>query len=73
MTHSDLMGRDRDMLGGTLVFAHTRVPVQTLFDYLEGGHSLQEFLGDFPTVRQDPAIAVLEECQRLLLVCPGRW
>ena len=46
-------------LSGTPVFAGTRVPVQTLVDYLEAGDSLDEFLADFPSVSRDHAIAVL--------------
>lgn len=48
------------IMGGTPVFAGTRVPVQTLLDYLEGGERLADFLEDFPTVRQEQAIAFLE-------------
>jgi len=48
------------IMGGTPVFTGTRVPVQTLLDYLEGGDRLDDFLEDFPTVRQEQAIAFLE-------------
>ena len=48
-----------DKLGGTAVFAGTRVPVQALFDYLEAGDPLIEFLGDFPNVTKEHAVAVL--------------
>jgi uncharacterized protein (DUF433 family) len=48
------------ILGGTPVFRGTRVPFQALLDYLEGGHSLEEFLDDFPTVTREAAIAALE-------------
>ncbi|MGI8782720.1 MAG: DUF433 domain-containing protein [Acidobacteriota bacterium] len=58
---------DPDILGGTPVFAGTRVPVQTLFDYLEAGHSLDEFLDDFPTASRDQVIAVLEDAKDLLI------
>jgi uncharacterized protein (DUF433 family) len=51
---------DPKILGGTPVFVGTRVPVQSLFDYLEGGDTLNEFLRQFPTVRRDQAIAALE-------------
>lgn len=51
---------DPDILGGTLVFAGTRVPVQNLIDYIEGGHDLGDFLGDFPSVTREMAIAALE-------------
>ena len=49
-----------ERLGGTPVFAGTRVPVQALFDYLEAGDPLSEFLVDFPNVTQEHAVAVLE-------------
>ncbi len=51
---------DPEILGGTTVFAGTRVPVQSLFDYLEGGESLDEFLRQFPSVKREQAIAALE-------------
>ncbi len=59
--------RNSDILGGTPVFCGTRVPVQTLFDYLEGGHSLEEFLDDFPTVDREQAISALEWMKQVLL------
>jgi len=59
--------RSSDILGGTPVFRGTRVPVQTLIDYLEGGHSLEEFLDDFPTVDREQAISMLEWTKRVLL------
>ncbi|OGB92936.1 MAG: hypothetical protein A3G35_04025 [candidate division NC10 bacterium RIFCSPLOWO2_12_FULL_66_18] len=49
-----------DILGGTPIFAGTRVPVQTLIDYLEAGDRLDDFLGDFPTVSRDQAVAALQ-------------
>ena len=54
-------------LGGTPVFAGTRVPVQALLDYLEGGDSLDDFLLDFPSVTREHAIAVLEAAKSALL------
>ena len=51
---------DPDILGGQPVFAGTRVPIETLFDHLEAGVSLDEFLNDFPTVSKAQAIALLE-------------
>ena len=54
-------------LGGTPVFAGTRVPVQALLDYLEGGDSLDDFLMDFPSVTREHAIAVLEAAKSALL------
>jgi uncharacterized protein (DUF433 family) len=62
--------KDRDMLGGTPVFRGTRVPVQALFDYLEGGETLAEFLEGFPTVSREVALAALEEAKHLLLSRP---
>ena len=52
---------------GTPVFRGTRVPVQTLFDYIENGDSLHEFLEGFPTVSRDLAVQVLQECKALRL------
>jgi len=49
-----------ERLGGTPVFAGSRVPVQALLDYLEGGDSLDDFLMDFPSVTREHAVAVLE-------------
>ena len=54
-------------LGGTPVFAGTRVPVQTLMEYLEAGDSLDDFLEDFPSVSREHAIAVLELAKSALL------
>ncbi len=51
---------DPDILGGTPVFVGTRVPVQSLFDYLEGGETLDEFLHQFPSVKREQAVAALE-------------
>jgi uncharacterized protein (DUF433 family) len=59
--------KDRDILGGTPVFRGTRVPIQTLFDYLEGGETLEDFLQGFPTVTRETAVAALEEAKDLLL------
>jgi uncharacterized protein (DUF433 family) len=56
-----------DRLSGTPVFAGTRVPVQTLVDYLEAGDSLDDFLADFPSVSHEHAIAVLELAKSALL------
>ena len=56
MKRSSVVHSDPDILGGTPVFVGTRVPVQALIDYLEGGHALEEFLDDFPTVSRDLVI-----------------
>jgi uncharacterized protein (DUF433 family) len=71
MMEQDLIRRDRDVLGGTPVFTGTRVPVQTLFDYLEGGQALQEFLDDFPTVARRQAVAAIEQLKQILLAQPA--
>ena len=56
--------RDPEIMHGLPVFRGTRVPIQTLFDYLEGGDSLETFLAGFPTVSRDLAVRVLEECKQ---------
>jgi uncharacterized protein (DUF433 family) len=56
-----------DILGGTPVFSGTRVPVQTLIEYLEGGQSIDEFLEGFPTVSREQVIAFLEEAKARML------
>lgn len=58
---------DPAIMSGTPVFTGTRVPVQTLLEYLETGHTLAEFLEDFPTVTREQAVAVLEEAKDALL------
>jgi uncharacterized protein (DUF433 family) len=62
-----LIQRSDDILGSTPVFAGTRVPVQTLFDYIEEGDSLDEFLDDFPSVTRDHAVKVLEKMKESFL------
>lgn len=64
---TDLINRSDEILGGTPVFAGTRVPVQTLFDYLEEGDSLDEFLDDFPAVTREHAVTVLEKMKEVFL------
>jgi uncharacterized protein (DUF433 family) len=59
--------KNPDVLGGAPVFRGTRVPIKTLFDYLEGGETLEDFLEGFPTVARESAIAALEEAKHLLL------
>ena len=59
---------DRDIMSGVPVFRGTRVPVQSLFEYLEDSLSLDEFLDCFPTVRREDAITVLEHSKNELLV-----
>jgi len=57
---------DPEILGGTPVFVGTRVPLKNLFDYLERGHDLGEFLDAFPSVSRDQAVAVLENAHEAL-------
>ena len=59
--------RDPNILGGTPVFSGTRVPFQSLLDYLEGGQTLDEFLEDFPTVKREIAIRALEYAKELVV------
>ena len=66
-TTTQVINIDLDILGGTPVFIGTRVPVKTLFDYIEGGESLDEFLHQFPSVSRQQAIAGLElACEALV-------
>ena len=58
--------RNPDILSGTPVFAHTRVPVRILLEYLEAGDRLGDFLQDFPSVSRDQAVAVLERARVIL-------
>ena len=62
--------KNPDILGGTPVFRGTRVPIQALFDYLEGGETLEDFLQGFPSVSREAAVAALEEAKHLLLARP---
>ena len=59
--------RNPEIMHGAPVFRGTRVPVQTLFDYLEGGERLEDFLEGFPTVPRSLALEALEEAKQLLL------
>jgi uncharacterized protein (DUF433 family) len=61
---SRVIHSDPDILGGTPVFVGTRVPVQTLLDYLEAGDALDDFLDDFPSVSRELAVAALELAKR---------
>jgi uncharacterized protein (DUF433 family) len=61
-----LVASEPTVMSGALCFAGTRVPIKTLFDYLEGKSSLEDFLDDFPTVSRDVSVAVLEDARKLL-------
>jgi uncharacterized protein (DUF433 family) len=67
MTTAAAIERSEDILGGTPVFAGTRVPVGTLFDYLEAGDRLDDFLDDFPTVGREQAREVIALVRAMLL------
>jgi uncharacterized protein (DUF433 family) len=70
MTVDDLKGvvhSDPEILGGTPVFAGTRVPLQNLIDYLEGGESIKDFMEGFPSVKREHVIAVIEAAKIKML------
>ena len=64
---SSVIHSDPEIVGGTPVFRGTRVPVQTLFDYLEGGETLDRFLDQFPSVSRAQALAALALARRSVL------
>lgn len=66
MDLKELITIDNDILGGQTVFKGTRVPVESLFDHLEAGVSLDTFLDDFPTVSREQAVALLDWANKLL-------
>ena len=68
MSNKNLVEIDPEKLGGTPVFFGTRVPIKNLFDCLESGESLDQFLEQFPTVTREQALAVLEESKERLLI-----
>lgn len=63
---AQIVSRSPDVMSGAPVFAGTRVPVQTLIDYLAGGHPLDEFLDDFPTVSREQALELLHRVKEML-------
>jgi uncharacterized protein (DUF433 family) len=64
---SPIISVSPEIMGGTPVFAGTRVPVQTLLDYLKAGESIDDFLDGFPTVTKEQVIALLEEAGKQLV------
>ncbi len=64
---TSIISASPDVMGGTLVFTGTRVPVQTLLDYLKGGESIDDFLDGFPTVNREQVIALLEEAEKQIV------
>ena len=67
MQHEEIIHSNPEVLGGTPVFTGTRVPVRSLFDHLEAGDSIDDFLEGFPSVRRDQVIALLEISQARVL------
>jgi uncharacterized protein (DUF433 family) len=70
MKVKDLKGvvhSDPEIMGGTPVFVGTRVPLQNLIDYLEGGESIEDFLDGFPSVKREQVIAVIEAAKLKML------
>lgn len=67
MSSTELITVDPEILGGTPVFAGTRVPVKTLFDYLEDDYTVEGFLECFPTVTREMAVQMLEHSQHAIL------
>ncbi|CAA9558025.1 hypothetical protein AVDCRST_MAG81-378 [uncultured Synechococcales cyanobacterium] len=67
LKNSPIISASPDVVGGTPVFASTRVPVQTLLDYLKAGESIDDFLDGFPTVTREQVIALLEEAGKQLV------
>lgn len=64
--NSKVININPEILGGTPVFDGTRVPIESLFDHLEGGVTLDEFLEDFPSVRREQAVEVLAIAEEVL-------
>ena len=67
LENSPIVSTSLDIMGGTPVFAGTRVPIQTLLDYLKAGESIDDFLDGFPTVSREQVIALLEEAGKQLI------
>jgi len=64
---NDVIEINPEKVSGTPVFAGTRVPIKNLFDYLEGGENLEDFLEGFPPVSREQAVAVLEMAEKSLI------
>jgi uncharacterized protein (DUF433 family) len=67
MLEKEIIDSDPEILGGTPVFTGTRVPIKSLFDHLEAGDSIDDFLEGFPSVRREQVIALLEISQERVL------
>ena len=70
MNVNELITIDKDILGGQPVFKGTRVPVEALFNHLEAGISLDDFLGDFPSVSKEQAVSLLDIANNSLIWYP---
>jgi uncharacterized protein (DUF433 family) len=71
MMKSTVVTSSPDVMGGTPVFAGTRVPIENLLDYLEGGESIEDFLEGFPSVSREQVITFLEETKARVLAEAG--
>jgi len=71
MMKSTVVTASPEVMGGTPVFAGTRVPIENLLDYLEGGESIEDFLEGFPSVSRDQVITFLEETKARVLAEAG--
>jgi uncharacterized protein (DUF433 family) len=67
LPNGSVVHSDPETMGGTPVFVGTRVPVQAIVDYMQGGYTLDEFLDDFPSVRREQAIEFLDQAAQALL------
>jgi uncharacterized protein (DUF433 family) len=67
MKVKEIIEVDPEKLGGTPVFTGTRVPIRNFFDYIEGGENLETFIDDFPTVRREQALGLIELLKKRLL------
>ena len=67
MSKASVVSSSPDILGGTPVFRGTRVPIKTLFDYLEAGETIEEFISQFPSVKKEQVVEALAESRKRLL------
>ncbi len=66
MIWNEIVNIDKEILSGQAVFRNTRVPIESLFDYLENGYTVLEFINEFPTVKKEQAIALLEISNKMV-------
>ncbi|PSF34581.1 hypothetical protein C7H19_18625 [Aphanothece hegewaldii CCALA 016] len=67
LNNSSIINTSFEIMGGTPVFTNTKVPIQTLFDYLKAGETIDDFLDGFPTVTREQVIALLSEVGKQLI------